>query len=31
MDRNGMLRYQLSGDAKWDDPANQAPILDLLK
>jgi cytochrome c biogenesis protein CcmG/thiol:disulfide interchange protein DsbE len=31
IDRSGMLRYQLSGDAKWDDAATQAPILDLLK
>ncbi len=31
VDRNGMLRYQLVGEAKWDDPQLQAPILELLK
>ena len=31
IDRNGMLRYQLVGEAKWDDPLVQAPILELLK
>lgn len=31
VDRKGMLRYQLIGEANWDDPAVQAPILELLK
>lgn len=31
IDRKGMLRYQLVGDAPWDDAALQAPILELLK
>lgn len=31
VDRKGMLRYQLVGEADWDDPAVQAPILELLK
>jgi thiol-disulfide isomerase/thioredoxin len=31
VDRKGMLRYQLVGEADWDDPALQAPILELLK
>ncbi|WP_304795079.1 TlpA disulfide reductase family protein [Lacisediminimonas sp.] len=31
VDRNGMLRYQLVGEAKWDEPSLQAPILELLK
>lgn len=31
IDRKGMLRYQLIGDANWDDPAVRAPILELLK
>lgn len=31
IDRHGMLRYQLVGEADWDDPAIRAPILELLK
>lgn len=31
IDRNGMLRYQLVGDANWDKPQMRAPILQLLK
>jgi peroxiredoxin len=31
LDRNGMLRYQLVGEADWDDPKIQAPVLELLK
>lgn len=31
IDRNGMLRYQVLGDANWNDPATQEPILELLK
>jgi thiol-disulfide isomerase/thioredoxin len=31
VDKNGMLRYQLTGDANWDDAKVQAPILELLK
>ncbi len=31
IDKNGMLRYQLVGDADWDDPKLQAPILELMK
>ena len=31
IDRNGMLRYQLVGEADWDDSGIQAPVLDLLK
>jgi thiol-disulfide isomerase/thioredoxin len=31
IDKNGMLRYQLVGDANWDDAALRAPILELLK
>jgi hypothetical protein len=31
VDKNGMLRYQLVGDANWDDAALRAPILELLK
>jgi cytochrome c biogenesis protein CcmG, thiol:disulfide interchange protein DsbE len=30
-DRRGMLRYQLIGEADYDDPKQQAPILELLK
>ena len=31
VDRRGMLRYQLTGEADYDDPKQQAPILELLK
>ena len=31
LDKNGMLRYQMVGDADWDAPGPQAPILELLK
>ena len=31
IDRKGMLRYQLVGEADWDDPVNAAPILELMK
>ncbi len=31
IDRNGMLRYQLTGEADWDDPKIQAPVLELLQ
>ena len=31
LDRNGMLRYQLAGEADWEDPKIQAPLLELLK
>ncbi|MFS0756887.1 TlpA disulfide reductase family protein [Noviherbaspirillum sp. 1P10PC] len=31
VDRRGMLRYQLIGEADYDDPKQQAPILELLK
>lgn len=31
IDRNGMLRYQLIGEADWNDPKIQAPLLELLK
>jgi hypothetical protein len=31
VDRRGMLRYQLVGEADYDDPKQQAPILELLK
>ena len=31
IDKNGMLRYQLVGDAHWDEAEAQAPILELLK
>ena len=31
IDKNGMLRYQLEGEANWDDARLQAPILELLK
>lgn len=31
VDKNGMLRYQLIGDANWDDPKMQAQILELMK
>lgn len=31
IDKNGMLRYQLVGDANWDSPEMRAPILKLLK
>jgi cytochrome c biogenesis protein CcmG/thiol:disulfide interchange protein DsbE len=31
VDKNGMLRYQLVGDANWDDPDVRVPILELLK
>jgi cytochrome c biogenesis protein CcmG/thiol:disulfide interchange protein DsbE len=31
IDRHGMLRYQLIGEADWDDPKTQAPVLDLLQ
>ncbi len=31
VDKSGMLRFQLVGDANWDDPKMRAPILELLK
>jgi thiol-disulfide isomerase/thioredoxin len=31
VDKNGMLRYQLVGDTNWEDAAQQAPIMELLK
>jgi len=31
IDSRGMLRYQLVGEADYDDPRQQAPILELLK
>ena len=31
VDRRGMLRYQLVGEADYDDPKQQAPVLELLK
>lgn len=31
IDKQGRLRYELAGEADWDDPAIQAPVLDLLK
>jgi len=31
VDRRGMLRYQLVGEADYDDPTQQAPVLELLK
>jgi cytochrome c biogenesis protein CcmG/thiol:disulfide interchange protein DsbE len=31
VDKDGMLRYQLTGDANWDNPDVRAPILELLK
>lgn len=31
VDRRGMLRYQIVGEADYDDAAQQAPILELLK
>jgi thiol-disulfide isomerase/thioredoxin len=31
VDRRGMLRYQIVGEADFDDPAQQAPVLELLK
>jgi thiol-disulfide isomerase/thioredoxin len=31
VDRQGMLRYQIIGEADYDDPAQQAPVLELLK
>jgi len=31
VDRRGMLRYQIVGEADYDDPAQQAPVLELLK
>lgn len=31
IDRNGMLRYQLIGEANWDDARIRAPILELLR
>ena len=31
VDKKGMLRYQLVGDANWDAPHIQAPILELLR
>jgi thiol-disulfide isomerase/thioredoxin len=31
VDSRGMLRYQLVGEADYDDPKQQAPILELLK
>jgi thiol-disulfide isomerase/thioredoxin len=30
VDRRGMLRYQIVGEADYDDPAQQAPVLELL-
>ena len=31
LDRNGMLRYQLVGEADWHDPKILGPLLELLK
>jgi len=31
VDRRGMLRYQIVGEADYDDPVQQAPVLELLK
>jgi peroxiredoxin len=31
VDRKGMLRYQIVGEADYEDPVQQAPILELLK
>jgi thiol-disulfide isomerase/thioredoxin len=31
VDRRGMLRYQIVGEADYDDAAQQAPVLELLK
>lgn len=31
LDKDGMLRYQMVGDADWDEAGPQAPILELLK
>jgi thiol-disulfide isomerase/thioredoxin len=31
VDKNGMLRYQLVGETNWEDAAQQAPIMELLK
>jgi thiol-disulfide isomerase/thioredoxin len=31
IDKNGMLRYQLVGETNWEDAAQQAPIMELLK
>jgi len=31
LDKNGMLRYQMVGDADWDEAGPQVPILELLK
>ncbi|EGF32948.1 alkyl hydroperoxide reductase/ Thiol specific antioxidant/ Mal allergen [Oxalobacteraceae bacterium IMCC9480] len=31
IDKQGRLRYELAGEADWDDPTIQAPVLDLLK
>jgi thiol-disulfide isomerase/thioredoxin len=31
VDRHGMLRYQIVGEVDYDDPAQQAPVLELLK
>ncbi|MDB5838308.1 MAG: thiol-disulfide isomerase-like protein [Herminiimonas sp.] len=31
VDKHGMLRYQLVGDADWDDPKIRLPIEELLK
>lgn len=31
IDRRGMLRYQIVGEADYDDPVQQAPILELMK
>ena len=31
VDRRGKLRYQIVGEADYDDPAQQAPVLELLK
>jgi thiol-disulfide isomerase/thioredoxin len=31
VDKNGMLRYQLVGETDWENAAQQAPIMELLK
>lgn len=31
IDRKGMLRYQIVGEADYEDPVQQAPVLELLK
>ena len=31
VDRRGKLRYQIVGEADYDDPVQQAPVLELLK